>query len=182
MPVTRGPVGPIALVVVLLVALPATGCARAQRKASPSTTTTSAPSGSDAGPAGTPVGLVDINAGACFNDVADPTRKPLAVLVVDCAVPHTYEAYDVITWSPPNGAGAPGRGYPGKDQMRLAAEDSCYTTFEAWMGVEWKRSDYDIATWWPSADSWAKADRTILCAVFKAVGGTTTGSVRGTGQ
>lgn len=177
----RGAVAPLAAPVIVLVLF--TGCTRSVKQAATSgTSTTTALSDAD-GPIGTPTGVVEVAAGTCFNDVADPTRKPYAVMVVDCPSPHTYEAYDQIRFtgagSGSNSAGATGKPYPGKEPMRAAAEDACFATFQAWMGVEWKRSDFDIATWWPSAESWPLGDRTILCAVYKAVGGKVAGSVQG---
>jgi len=155
------------------------GCAHSTRRTTSAGTTSTTVLGDADGPVGTPKGVVEVAAGTCFNDVADPTRKPYLVMVVDCPSPHTYEAYDQIRYSP-DGAGA--KAYPGKDQMRSAAEDACFANFEAWMGVEWKRSDFDIATWWPSAESWAQNDRMILCAVYQAVGGKVTGSVQGSAR
>ena len=176
----RSAVAPLIALVLL------TGCAHSLKQSASSATTTTVPLTDADGPAGTPKGVVELAAGTCFNDVADPTRKPYAVMVVDCPSPHTYEAYDQIRYTGggtgTSTAGAAGKPYPGKDQMRTAAEDACFSTFQNWMGVEWKRSDFDIATWWPSAESWAQADRTILCAVYKAVGGKVAGSVRGTGK
>ena len=54
--------------------------------------------------------------------------------------------------------------------------------FEAFVGVRWTLSELDIAVWWPSEESWARADRTIVCTVMSDTGDQLTGTQRGTNR
>jgi len=121
-------------------------------------------------------------AGQCFDELPDPTQQPFAVLIIPCEDAHTYEIYlqSPIEMGTPVPNGTP---YPGALAVANAAEAQCFAQFAGWMGIQWEASDYDIVALWPSEPSWnAKTDRTILCAVYRVTGGTTTGSVRGSEQ
>ncbi len=142
--------------------------------------------------------------GMCFNVLPDSKQKLVAVLLVGCEDPHTHEAFAtfktrvpgvrVQTTVPPttegssstNGRGptttrraAPATGYPGETRIRDDAEAQCVGAFEEWMGIPWTSSEYDVQSWWPSATSWARGDRSILCAAYRVTGGPTKGSARG---
>jgi hypothetical protein len=116
--------------------------------------------------------------GQCFNQLPDPAQRPYAVLEIGCEVPHTYQVFDRFTYR--DSAGKPATSkvtYPGEAPVRQGAEQECFAAFKPWMGIAWTKSNYDIATWWPTADSWTNDDRSITCAVFKFTGKNTMGSV-----
>ena len=74
----------------------------------------------------------------------------------------------------------PGAAYPGDLVVANAANEQCVAGFQAFIGVEWAASHYEIQTWWPTQESWnAKNDRNIVCAVYKVDGGHTRGSAKG---
>ncbi len=133
--------------------------------------------GSDAAPSSLTTGLRDVEVGQCFDTIDDPVATDRAVQVIDCTERHTYEVYDVLTY---DGAGA-GRGtpYPGEAAVQNWAEQACFDRFEAFVGVRWTVSELDIRAWWPSAESWGRADRTVICAVMSDTGEKLTGSQRG---
>jgi hypothetical protein len=139
---------------------------------------TTAPPGRPAGAVDT--GLRELRTGQCFDTIDDPAVQDLAVWVVDCETPHGYEVYDVVTYE---GEGA-GRGtdYPGVAIVQDWSEQACYDRFEAFVGVRWTLSELDIAVWWPSEESWARADRTIVCTVMSDTGDQLTGTQRGTNR
>jgi hypothetical protein len=139
-------------------------------------TATTAPSGPP--PGAELEGLRELEPGQCFDTVDDPVAGDKAVYVVTCPDPHTYEVYEVVAYE---GEDA-GRGadYPGTATVQNAAEQACFDRFEAFVGVRWTLSELDIQVWWPSEDSWARADRSIICAVVSASGDPLTGSRRGT--
>ena len=128
-------------------------------------------------PGAVETGLREIDAGQCFDTIDDTRVSDLAVWVLDCAGPHTYEVYDVVTY---DGDGA-GRGtdYPGVATVQDWSEQACYDRFEAFVGVRWTISELDIAVWWPSEESWARADRTVICTVMSDTGDQLTGTQRG---
>jgi hypothetical protein len=142
----------------------------------PEVVETTAPPGRPPGAVDT--GLRDLRTGQCFDTIDEPTVESVAVWVVDCETPHGYEVYDVVTYE---GEGA-GRGtdYPGVAVVQDWSEQACFDRFEAFVGVRWTLSELDIAVWWPSEESWARADRTIICTVMSDTGEDLTGTQRGT--
>lgn len=149
--------------------------------ADPTTTTappeTTAPAGKP--PGATEIGLRDVETGQCVDPIDDPLVDDLAVWVVSCESPHTFEVYDVITYEG-EGAG-PGTDFPGVATVQDWAEQACFDRFEAFVGIRWTTSELDINVWWPSEESWARADRTVICAVMSDTGDQLTGTARGSG-
>lgn len=141
----------------------------------PQETTSTAPGGVPAG--AVEAGLAELAVGDCFEEIADPAVDDLAVWRVDCEVPHTHEVYDVVTYEG-EGAGG-GTPYPGATVVQNWSEQACFDRFEAFVGVRWTVSELDIALWWPSEDSWARGDRTVVCAVVSQTGDALTGTQRG---
>ncbi len=135
---------------------------------------TTAPSGPPAGAVET--GLREIDAGQCFDPIEDPLVADKAVWVVDCAEPHSFEVYDVVTYDG-DGAGR-GTSYPGVATVQNWSEQACYDRFEPFVGERWTLSELDISVWWPSEESWGRADRAVICAVMSDTGDTLTGTQR----
>jgi len=126
------------------------------------------------------IGLRDLATGQCFETLEDPDADDKAVYLVNCTDPHTYEVYDILTYE---GEGA-GRGtdYPGVATVQNWAEQACFDRFEGFVGLRWTLSELDIAVWWPSEESWARADRTVICTVVSGTGDMVVGSQAGTGR
>jgi hypothetical protein len=139
---------------------------------------TTAPSGRPPGAVET--GLRELDTGQCFDTIDDLQVRDLAVWVVDCETPHTYEVFDVVTYDG-DGAGG-GTPYPGVATVQDWAEQACFDRFEAFVGVRWTISELDIEVWWPSEESWARADRTIICTVLSDSGELLTGTQRNSGR
>jgi hypothetical protein len=134
-------------------------------------------------PQGTPTPFSELLEGQCFDQLPSTDQQPFAVLVIACERSHTFEVYDQLSYTDGAGKKVPySTSYPGDNVVRPRAEALCYTAFQPWMGKEWTNSNYDIKTWWPSAQSWPKHDRQVLCAVYRYDGKHTKGSVRGTAQ
>lgn len=165
-----------AATVLAFVALVAAGCSSGVEDdttadSTPETTTTTTLGG-------VLTGTTDVLAGQCFNNVPDPTQQPYAVFVVPCDEPHEFEAYSRtrLELGEPQPPGAP---YPGELVVANAAEAQCITGFAAFVGTSWELSEFDLQTWWPSAQSWVQQnDRDILCAIYPVGGGTTSGTAR----
>jgi len=126
------------------------------------------------------VGLRELETGQCFETLDDPDADDKAVYLVNCTDPHTYEVYDVVTYEG-DGAGR-GTDYPGTATVQNWSEQACFDRFEAFVGVRWTLSELDIAVWWPSEESWARADRTVICTVVSGTGDTVVGSQAGTAR
>jgi len=148
--------------------------------APPSTvaTATTAPPGRPPGAVDT--GLGELAGGDCFDLIDDPAVSDLAVWTLDCEMPHTYEVYDVVRYEGASAGG--GTSYPGVATVQDWAEQACYDRFEAFVGVRWTISELDISVWWPTEESWARADRSVICAVASDTGDELTGTQRGIGR
>ena len=59
------------------------------------------------------------------------------------------------------------------------AHDGCLERFEAFVGKDYESSSLDIATLYPSAESWQQSDREVVCAVYDVDAEKLTGSVKG---
>lgn len=170
-----------ALTLALAAAVLAAGCndggGEEQSDPTPSTTeavATTAPSGRPPGAVET--GLRDLETGQCFDTIDDLQVRDLAVWVLDCSTPHTYEVYDVMTYDG-EGAGG-GTPYPGVATVQDWAEQACFDRFEAFVGVRWTLSELDIEVWWPSEESWGRGDRKVICTVLSDSGDPLTGTQR----
>jgi len=140
-------------------------------------TETTAPSGPP--PGAELEGLRELETGQCFETVDDPVAGDKAVYLVNCVDPHTYEVYDVLDYAPDGESAGRGADYPGTSTVQNWAEQACFDRFEGFVGVRWTLSELDIQVWWPSEDSWARSDRTVICSVVSASGDPLTGSRRG---
>lgn len=167
------------LALAAVVLLWTSGCSGGSDEGAPSTTTTTAPAAEE--PVGLPASAVESGLRAlqirqCFVlPEDDPAAEDRAVWVVPCEEPHTHEVYDVVAYDGPMVRGG---SYPGEAPVQDWAEQVCFDRFEGFVGIPWTRSDMDIEVWWPSADSWGRTDRSVICTVFPATGGTVRGTAR----
>ncbi|MEI7886060.1 MAG: septum formation family protein [Actinomycetes bacterium] len=131
-------------------------------------------------PGATLEGFKDLAVGTCFEQVKASAAEDRAVWLLDCADPHSFEVYWITTYQ---GEGA-GRGtsYPGTATVQNGAEQACFDQFETFVGVRWTLSELDIRAWWPTEESWARADRTVICTVFAESGEQLTGTRRGSAK
>ncbi len=144
---------------------------------SPQTVTTAVPGPP---PGATLEGFKDLEVGQCFEEITDSVAEDRAVWLLDCADPHSFESYWVTDYQGP-GAGR-GTTYPGTAAVQNFSEQACFEQFETFVGVRWTLSQLDIRTWWPTEESWARADRKIICTVFSESGEQLAGTQRGSQQ
>lgn len=78
-----------------------------------------------------------------------------SVATTDCTEEHTGEVYSI---SPIDGESLPSR-----DELEELVDDTCYSTFEAYVGSSPEDTSLDYTAMSPTADTWAKGDRTIVC-------------------
>jgi hypothetical protein len=165
----------------LCASLAASGCSSLSGGGHAGATTTTRPKATTTTiPDGTATPYASILEGQCFDQLPSTDQQPFAALVIPCERRHLYEVYATYLYTDDAGHKVPfADAYPGENVVRTRAEALCYAAFQPWMGTEWTKSAYDIQSWWPSADSWTKHDRAVLCAVDRYDGKHTTGSVRG---
>ena len=121
-------------------------------------------------------GTVDefkLQVGDCFNDAGTFVGQIVSDPSVPCSEPHdneTYAVFDVDFES-----------YPAEGGMNQLAYDACMVRFESFVGKEYKTSALEIATMYPSIESWGQDDREVVCAVFDVNANQLVGSAAGRG-
>jgi len=121
-------------------------------------------------------GTVDafsVQMGDCFNDAGTFDDQVISVPGVPCSEPHDNETFAVIDVNFDS--------YPADGNMDRLAYDACMVHFEAFVGREYETSVLEIATMYPSAESWEQNDREVVCAVFDVNARQLVGSAAGRG-
>ena len=118
------------------------------------------------------VDAFQMRVGDCFDDGSTFDDSEVdSVPGVPCSKPHdneVYAVYDVAS------ATFPGEG------MAEMAHDGCLQRFEAFVGKDYDSSSLDIATLYPSPESWQQQnDREVVCAVYDVDSKKLTGTVKG---
>jgi hypothetical protein len=111
--------------------------------------------------------------GDCFNDGSTFTddTEVNSVPGVPCSDPHDNEVYAVFDVSSAS--------FPGDEMERMAFE-SCKQRFQSFVGRDYDSSALDIATLYPTRESWSEHnDREVICAVYDVAANKLTGSMQG---
>lgn len=118
------------------------------------------------------VDAFQMRVGDCFDDGSAFTSEEVnSVPGVPCAKPHDNEVYAVFDVTASS--------FPG-DAMAEMAHDGCLTRFEPFVGKDYESSSLDIATLYPTRESWqGQNDREVVCAVYDLEGEKLTGTVKG---
>jgi len=119
------------------------------------------------------VDAFNVQVGDCFNDAGTFDNEIASVPGVPCSEPHDNETYAVFDVSFDS--------YPTDGNMEQLVYDACMVHFESFVGREYKTSVLEIATMYPSAESWGKDDREVICAVFDVNAKQLVGSAAGRG-
>ena len=101
--------------------------------------------------------VFDLEVGDCFSADSDQIET---VLVVDCAQPHTYEAYFLFDHE-----AGPDDPYPGDQEILEFADGECRPPFEEFVGKDYDTSIWYITSVTPSAETWEAGDREIICTL-----------------
>ncbi len=110
----------------------------------------------------------DVSVGECV-EATTGAGEVTEVPVVPCSAPHVGEAYESVTMED-------AEVFPG-DEAVVEAARGCEEPFEEFVGVALAVSQLKVTYFHPTAESWAKGDREILCIVSDPVGATE-GSLR----
>jgi hypothetical protein len=118
------------------------------------------------------VGAFEMRVGDCFDDGSSFDDASVdSVPGVPCANPHDNEVYAVFDVTAAS--------FPG-DAMAEMAHEGCLARFEAFVGKDYESSSLDIATLYPSRESWnGQNDREVVCAVYNMEAEKLTGTVKG---
>jgi len=119
------------------------------------------------------VGAFNVQVGDCFNDVDSYDQQIASVPGVPCSEPHDNETFAVFDVG--------FDGYPADGNMDQMAYDACMVHFQSFVGTEYESSSLEIATMYPTAESWEQNDREVICAVFDMNAEQLVGSAAGRG-
>jgi hypothetical protein len=119
------------------------------------------------------VDAFNVQVGDCFNDADTFDEQVASVAGVPCSEPHDNETYAVFDVSFDS--------YPDDGNMDQLAYDACMVRFESFVGKEYETSALEIATMYPSVESWGQDDREVVCAVFDVNANQLVGSAAGRG-
>jgi hypothetical protein len=112
--------------------------------------------------------------GDCFDDgstFADDGAEVNSVPGVPCSNPHDNEVYAVFDVESAT--------FPG-DEIESMAFESCKQRFHSFVGRDYDSSALDIATLYPTRESWDEHnDREVICAVYDVAANKLTGSMKG---
>lgn len=123
------------------------------------------------------VDAFSLRMGDCFDNTrslaGDGAGEVSSLPGVPCSQPHDNEVYAVFNVDYDS--------FPGDDQMGEMAFDACMQRFEGFVGIDYDSSSLDIATLYPSKDSWSmQKDREVVCALYDMNGNKVTGSAKDT--
>jgi hypothetical protein len=118
------------------------------------------------------VDAFQMRVGDCFDDGSTFADEEVnSVPGVPCSKPHDNEVYAVFDVSLSS--------FPG-DRMGDLAHEACLERFESFVGKDYESSSLDIATLYPTSESWhGQKDREVICAVYDVDAKKLTGSVKG---
>jgi len=111
-----------------------------------------------------PISVFELEVGTCFDDPAFAAEDASTIgetIAVQCFDPHDAEVYDTVAYTQ-----SADDAFPGEDAVQGYADDRCFDRFEAFVGIPYAESRLDIATIWPTEQSWGQGDRQAVCVVF----------------
>jgi hypothetical protein len=122
-----------------------------------------------------------INIGDCLVPPTAIKAEITSIQVVPCSTPHTQEVFATVNYSGVTNASntsSTTNAYPGDPALRTFADGACLQKFAAYVGVDYRDSTLFYTYLMPSARSWGKNDRKVVC-VITTTGQKFTASVKG---
>jgi hypothetical protein len=104
-----------------------------------------------------PVAVSDLEVGTCFDDIDAGLNEVSEVPAVPCDGPHANEVFAVLE--------QPGDEFPGEEEIRGLAEEGCFASFEDYVGAPIETSTLTPFPVTPTAESWARGDRQVVCVL-----------------
>ncbi len=116
-----------------------------------------------------------IEVGECTNlDTPEGGTEVTDIPTVDCASDHKWEVYAEHKVDDGD--------FPGESSLQTQTEDFCVSEFESFVGLPYEQSIYEVQYFYPTEETWTKADdRLITCLVGSSTGGLK-GSLKGVNE
>lgn len=118
--------------------------------------------------------ITDLRVGDCF-DLQDSSADEIQdVTARRCDEGHHFEMIHI--------GQMPAGAYPSDDVLAGWLTDNCLPAFDAFIGLAYEQSRYDIGWFQPTRDGWDQGDRSVQCAVVDPDDAELTGSLRGSAR
>jgi hypothetical protein len=112
--------------------------------------------------------------GDCVGEV---TENEFDLKKVDCATAHGGEVF-AVTEHPAKR----GEAFPGNQSVDDYANQTCDSSFAAYVGIDFDSSKLDVKYSSPTADTWSTGDREFICVLQNPDKSALVGSVKGTAR
>jgi hypothetical protein len=109
--------------------------------------------------------------------VAEVTENEFDLKAVDCAAAHGGEVF-AVTEHPAKR----GEAFPGNQSVDDYANQTCDSSFAAYVGIDFDSSELDVSYWSPTADTWSTGDREFICVLQNPDNSALVGSAKGTAR
>jgi len=113
-----------------------------------------------------------LTVGQCV--LVPPNSQVTPVAPTECTEAHTGEVYSVTTLKNDT--------MPSRDEMDELVYNTCYETFEAYVGSTPEETSLDYTAFSPTKATWATGDRDIICIAVPTGDDKLTQSVRNSGM
>ena len=119
--------------------------------------------------------VFSLEVGDCLNETVttEEVEEVSSVPTVPCSDPHDSEAYAATDI-------ADGE-YPGDQAVIDQSDAYCYEQFATFVGLSYDDSELELASFFPTTESWEQGDREIMCFISSPDGqvtGTLAGAAR----
>ncbi|HYM52990.1 MAG TPA: septum formation family protein [Candidatus Dormibacteraeota bacterium] len=114
--------------------------------------------------------ITDLRAGDCFNLRDREAEEIGEVDAKRCNEPHQFEM--MFVGDMPAGA------FPSDEALTDFTVANCLPAFEAYVGLAYETSRYDLYQFAPTLDGWNSGDHALQCALFDPLNDELSGSLR----
>jgi hypothetical protein len=118
--------------------------------------------------------ITDLRAGDCFDLQDREAQEVDQVNAKVCGEPHQFEM--MFVGDMPDGA------FPSEAAMTDYTLANCLPAFEAYVGLSYEESQYDIFQFAPTEDGWNGGDHAMQCALYHPLDDELTESLRGSAR
>lgn len=118
--------------------------------------------------------LGELRVGDCFDLKDDGADAIQEVIARPCEDAHAYELF--LVGQMPDGP------YPSDQVLAGWLAENCLPAFDAFIGVTYEQSRYDVAWFQPTNDGWESGQRSVRCAVVDPENAELTNSLRGSAR
>ncbi|GEK22507.1 septum formation family protein [Cellulomonas xylanilytica] len=107
--------------------------------------------------------VFSLEVGDCLNETGtEEVTEVSSVPTVPCDQPHDSEAYAATDM--------PAGDYPGDQAVTDASDAYCYEQFATFVGLSYEESTLELASFFPTQESWAEGDHEIMCFIYSPDG------------